>query len=115
MRQGFFDTLGNFGDAKARLTEQGISILEKETSYRVVVTAQSGNASRTWVALIGPKPPKVDPDAPKAPSEAPAPVVPAGGDISASADDNAAASTEANKNNAKNDSNSLNIIYLKAD
>jgi type II secretory pathway component PulK len=111
----FLETVGNFGDAKNRLAEQGISILEKETSYRVVIAAQSGNASRSWVALIGPKPPTVDPEAPKAPGEVPAPAVSPGGDLAGSFEDNAKAADEANKNKAKNSSNSLNIIYLKAD
>lgn len=108
----FLQTLGNFDDAKKRITELGISLLDKETSYRVVITAQSGNANKTWVALIGAKPPKVDPETPAVPGAA-QPVAPEG-DISAPIED-IAKDAEEKKKTAKNDSNSLNIIYLKAD
>jgi type II secretory pathway component PulK len=100
---GFLNTFGDFAEAKKRLQEQGIGILEKESSFRVVVTAQSGSASKTWVAQLGPLPPAVDPPTPQQPTQpGPQPPPNPGGPESPNPPRN-------------NDSNSLNIIYLKAD
>lgn len=106
----FLETLGSFGDAKKRLAEAGVKLLEKNTSFRVAITATSGMATKTWIALIGPMPPSQE----QKPNEQGAPPV----DISAAApptSENPDEKNEQKNNQSKNDSNSLNIIYLKAD
>lgn len=94
----YLETLGKFEDAKKRLTEQGIKFLEGETAYRIIVSAESGQANKTWMALVGEAPPAVD-----SPPVAPPVNPPPGG---------AAPPTKPEGNT---DSKPLNIIYLKAD
>jgi type II secretory pathway component PulK len=98
----FLATLGNFEEAKTRLDGNGITILGPETSYRVVLTAKSGQATKTWTAKIGPLPPKSGeiktPGFPAQPTQ-PQPAQPQNPGTQAQ----------------NSDSNSLNIIYLKAD
>jgi type II secretory pathway component PulK len=96
----FLATLGNFEDAKKRLGEQGIAILGPQTSYQVTITARSGLATKTWLAKIGPLPPRVDP-VPATPGQ-PVPYPQTTNPNGASAA-------------ANNGGDSLNIIYLKAD
>ncbi len=110
----FLNTLGNFEDAKKRLEEQGIGILEQETSYRVIITAQSGSTTKTWVAKIGPLPPKVaaaNQDLPN-PNQPPPPPPNLDGPIQ-DIEDQARKAEEQKKKDTS--SNSLNIIYLKGD
>lgn len=110
----FLNTLGNFEDAKKRLEEQGIGILEKETSYRVIITTQSGSTTKTWVAKIGPLPPKVaapNQDLPN-PNQ-PAPPPPNLDGPIQDIEDQARKAEEQKKKDTS--SNSLNIIYLKGD
>ncbi len=92
---GYLNTFGDFSAAEKRLQEQGFDILEKETSYQVVVTGKSGAATKIWVAKIGPLPPKETKPTTDNPNN------PNGGNSS--------------ETTQKNDSNTLNIIYLKAD
>jgi hypothetical protein len=99
----FLQTMGDFAQAKSRLAQQGITILGQETSYRVTVTAKSGSATRTWTAEVGPLPPQVDQTATSNPN----PVAP-------TSPINTQTPTGTSPNPA-GDSNSLNIIYLKAD
>jgi hypothetical protein len=96
----FLNSLGNFEEAKKRLDEQGVTILGPESAFRVVITAKSGQATRTWFAKLGPMPPSLTttrapqpPPPPNPPPQPQNPGVPA----------------------QNSDSNSLNIIYLKAD
>lgn len=95
----FLGSLGNFEESKKRLEERGITILGPETSYRVVLTAKSGQATKIWAAKIGPLPPSLESKAAPQPA---APVPPAQPQNPGSQAQNS-------------DSNSLNIIYLKAD
>jgi type II secretory pathway component PulK len=111
----FLNTFGNFEDAKKRLDEQGIAILEKESSYRVIITAKSGSTTKTWFAKIGPMPPKIEAaatDAPNPNQPNPAPL-----DLGKSAEELAeqAQKNEEQKKKNSTQSNSLNIIYLKGD
>jgi hypothetical protein len=96
----FLATLGNFEDAQKRLTEQGITILGPQTSYQVAITARSGLATKTWLAKIGPLPPQVDPvpATPRQPVPYPQNPGPSGG-----------------TQTANNGSDTLNIIYLRAE
>lgn len=95
----FLATLGNFEESKKRLDERGVTILGPETSYRVVLTAKSGQATKTWVAKIGPLPPKSEVKNPGQPAQPIQPAQPQNPGTPAQ----------------NSDSNSLNIIYLKAD
>lgn len=98
----FLATLGNFEEAKRRLDERGVTILGPETSYRVVLTAKSGQATKTWTAKIGPLPPKSgEMKTPGFPAPPTQPQVPQPQNPGTQA--------------TNSDSNSLNIIYLKAD
>ncbi len=107
----YLQSIGEFGEAKKRLAEQGIKLVSKETSYRVVVSTSSGSAQKTWVAAVGPEIPKVDTEVtPVTTPQAPAPPA----DISAPADE-AAKTADATKPAKNDDSNSLRIIYLRAE
>jgi general secretion pathway protein K len=100
----FLATLGNFEDAKARLEQSGFTILGPETSYRVTITGKSGQATRTWSAKIGPLPPAPASATNRPPLPAP---------TSTATATSTASNTSTGPQNS--DSNSLNIIYLKAD
>lgn len=100
----FVGTLGNYDDAKKKFEEKGIKILESETSYRVVVSAESGMAKKTWIADVGQLPPKeaAAPGAAPAPPPVPAP-------------QSTSTSTNTSTNTESSDIDSLNILYLRAD
>jgi type II secretory pathway component PulK len=114
----YLDTLGTFGDAKARLEKMGVKILEKETSYRVVITAKSGLASKTWVAAVGPRP-----AAPKPAAGAAGGPATGGTAVNPNVNIDGNPEEEAKKADAANgaagkkagDTESLHILYLKAD
>jgi type II secretory pathway component PulK len=109
----FVKTLGRYDDAEAKLKARNIKILDTETAYRVVITAQSGSASKTWLANIASLPPVIDSPSPQAAAaqaaaaKAQQPQQPPGADDGKAA--KGPAGTEAS------DTDSLNIVYLKAD
>ena len=98
----FLDTQGDYKDLKENAAERGVVLTTKETSYRVVVTSESSNARKTWVAIFGPTPPdlnsKTQPNTPN---------------IDAPAANSSDASNDKNKN--ENDNEIPNILYLKTD
>jgi len=96
----FVNTLGSYDDAKANFTKKGLKILSEETSYRVVISAESGMAKKIWVADIGPPPPKENTGPPQA-APPTAPQNPEG----------TAPPTPAESS----DTESLDILYLRAD
>lgn len=107
--------LGDVDEIRKRLDTKGIKILEKQTSFRVLISTKSGLATTNWVAQIGLGAPAVDmPEKSAEPSKATSPA------IDGSIDDGAAAA-EANKKNkdskdqGKDGDLVPNIIYLKAD
>ena len=98
-----------FQEVKKHFSEKGIKILDSENAFRVIVTGESGAATKTWVASIGPPPP--DPQDAKSPT-APGTTKPP--DISKPADQ-IAKDTE-KKEPAKGDDNKLpTVLYLKTD
>lgn len=107
----FVGTLGNYDDAKARFEKRGIQILQAETSYRVVVVAESGMARKTWTADIGPMPPKeeaapgTNPQQPTQPTQPNPQANPQDGQ-------NPAVKTPGAQSS---DSDSLSILYLRAE
>lgn len=107
--------LGNNAEAaKKRFTDKGIKILADNTSYRVIISSESGSAKKVWVAYVGEAPPEIaQANAPGQTSQQPQ-FVP---DISKSAEENEAAKAAFDEKNKgkKSDSKSLNILYLKAD
>ena len=104
----FLNTLGDYSGAKKRLEDAGIAILEKETSYRITINAQSGSVKKSWTALVGPQPPQVDAPDPNQPKTD----KPAVG-IESSEED--IKKDQEKKKQESSDANTLNIIYLKAD
>ncbi len=108
----YLNTIGRYEDTEKKLKDKNIKVLDAETAYRVVVTAQSGASTKTWVADIGPLPPNLDPPNPQGanpqaqPQPQPqAPAQPPPG----------AAGTAAAPGSETGDIDSLNIVYLKAD
>lgn len=99
-------------EARKNFEKKGIAILDAETSYRAVITAESGLASRTWMADIGGLPPQD----PKATSTATA----VSGQVTTPQTGEAAAqgtSTSTNTSTSANsaDADALNVLYLRAD
>ncbi len=64
----FINTLADYSGLKDDAQARGIVLTTAETSYRVVITSESGNAHKTWVASFGAIPPdpnaKVNPNDP---------------------------------------------------
>lgn len=110
----FLNTFGNFDDAKKRLQEQGIGILDKETAYRVIITAKSGSTTKTWMAKIGPLPPKIPGPGGQNPTQLNQnPNMP---NLDGPIEDIEEKARKAEEQKKKNtSSNTLNIIYLKGD
>jgi type II secretory pathway component PulK len=101
-------TLGSYEDAKKKFDEKGIKILDAESSYRAVITAESGLSKKTWMADIGGLPP-ADPKATstatsQAPQQQPQPQA-----------GNTGTSTNTSTKADSGDSDSLNILYLRTD
>jgi hypothetical protein len=110
----FLQTLGDFGEAKKRLADNGIKILGAETSYRIIVTADSGIVHKSWVAYAGTMPPLTGTDKQEAQQQ----LQQAG--LTNPQATNTATSTSTGTStgtstNANNSGDSLRIIYLKAD
>ncbi len=98
----FLNTMNNFDNAKQNLAKAGITLTTDENSYRVVVTATSGYATKTWVALVGSPPPAVAP--------------PNGQSTATQTQTQTSTSTSTGTASATSSSNQLpTIIYLKAD
>jgi len=96
-------------EAKKRLEENGVKILEEETSYRVAITATSGMATKNWVAQVGPLPPKVEGGKPEAPASPQSPRTATATSTSTST------STSTNTGTETGDDDSLNIVYLRSE
>lgn len=111
----YLNTLGDYAEAKARLEKQGIKVLGPETSYRVSISATSGLATKTWMALVGPLPPSET--TPQQPGQTPQASTPA--PTQTSLDDTEEKFNEkadqAQKTKASDSPEPLNILYLKAD
>jgi type II secretory pathway component PulK len=104
----FIEPMVRLEEVKKRFEERGLKILESESSYRVIVTAKSGGATKTWVARVGPGAPEVQqenqqPGATKPPAGLEGPL------------EDAVKAAENKTDSAKNSSKTPNIIYLKAD
>ncbi|MCO5141525.1 MAG: type II secretion system protein GspK [Oligoflexia bacterium] len=106
----YVETIGRYDDAKNRLQSQGIKFLVDETSYRININIKSGDVFKNWVAHIGPMPPKIDQNTENKQAQ---PEV----DITAPIPEDAATdSQDPNKKNTnKSDTETINVIYLKAD
>lgn len=108
----YIEPMVRLDDVKKRFEERGIKILEAETSYRVIITAKSGGASKTWVARVGPPPPDVEGAATPGQQPTNAPQF----DASKSGEQLEKEAKEKEKTDqAKTDTSVPNIIYLKAD
>lgn len=103
----FVNTLGSYDELEKKFSERGLKILDSDTSYRAVISAQSGMASKTWLADIGPLPPKVD-QTPQAPAQAAAANPPP-------QNTSTSTSTSTSTKTETSDSDSLSIVYLKAE
>ncbi|NUM88031.1 MAG: general secretion pathway protein GspK, partial [Bdellovibrionales bacterium] len=53
----FLDTQGDFKALKDEAAKRGVNFVTEETSYRVLISAESGNSKATWVAWLGNLPP----------------------------------------------------------
>lgn len=113
----FLKTLGNYDDAKKKLDEKGIKVLDSDSTYHAVVMGNSGVATKTWLADIGPMPP-ADPQAtatqtatqvgPGQTSQPPQqPQQQAGSSTSTS--------TNTSTSTSDGDYDSLNVVYLKSE
>ncbi len=109
----YVNTLGSYEDAKKKFEERGIKILEPETSYRAVITAESGLSKKTWMADIGGLPP-LDP---KSTSTATATAQPQAQPNPSPQSPGASSGTGTSTSTSveTGDSDSLNILYLRAD
>lgn len=108
----YLNTLNNYDDAKKRLQENGLNILGTETSYRVIATSDSGAVHKRWEAAMGTMLPLSDADKAEAAQIAQ--------QAGATTPNTQPAETPKSldgeqKPEAKNSSDSLRIIYLKAD
>lgn len=105
---GYLETLGNFDEAKKRFTDRGLKILSSDTTYYAVITAQSGSASKVWLAKFGALPPNVEEKQANTfqPGQPPPQPSPSGTSTSTNTNTNTTVSS---------DMDSLNIVYLKAD
>jgi type II secretory pathway component PulK len=112
----YLESLGDFSEAKERLSRNGVALTTtSNTSYRVLINAQSGSARKTWLASVGPLPPNLDPKPAPGGTQGGTRVDP-GQTLDGSLEDLAKQQANQDKNKkAKNDSDSLHIIYLKAD
>ena len=100
-----------YDDAKQRLTDAGIQLLGGDTSYRVMVSAESGVAYKNWIANVGATPALSDADSAEAKNQA---------KQNPPSIDQPIRETESGENKTttaktKNSSDSIRIIYLKAD
>lgn len=105
----YLNTFNNFDDAKKRIAESGIQILGKETSYRVIVTGESGVSHKTWLASVGVMAPLSAADKLEAQQQNQQAT------FTQAPDPAQKTAAEGEKPEAKNSSDSLRIIYLKAD
>lgn len=103
------DELGFTPDDKDEVEQRGLTLTTKETAFRVLIEAKSGDARRVWVAQLGAEPPDLSP--PKQ-QEQPKPINPdedKGGDN----DDNK--KEDDKKTDTKNDNDAPPIVYLRTD
>lgn len=111
----YVESLGNFQDAKKKVEESGLKILEPTKSYHVVISATSGGASKTWLADVGPLPPK-DPNAKPSSGTAGGTASATSTQTSTSTDTSTGTNDSSKKSStASSDSDSLSIVYLKAE
>jgi type II secretory pathway component PulK len=104
---------GNIQEAKDRFAKNRLTITTEETAYRVVVESNSGNASKTWVAQIGPPPPLPPTNSNNPYANDPNAINTNGLDITA--DPASVNRNNTTNNNGKNDNKLPAIIYLKAE
>ncbi|MGZ3700289.1 MAG: general secretion pathway protein GspK [Bdellovibrionota bacterium] len=107
----FLGTLGSYDDAKKKLTANGITILDPDSTYHAVITANSGVATKMWLADIGPMPPK-DPLS-TATNTATATAQPV---TTTAASNGSSTSTSTNTSTSdSSDLDSLSVVYLKSE
>lgn len=106
----FLDTQGDFKALKDESAKRGVNFVTEETSYRVLISAESGNSRATWVAWLGNLPPKG-----KQPTQDGTPVDPYQIDLSASNPEDVVKPNNTNNSTNKNDNKIPYVLYLKTD
>lgn len=94
-------------DDKKELEQRGLTLTTKETAFRVLIEAKSGDARRVWVAQIGAEPPDLTPKNQEKPPEQPKPINPN--------EDRNSDEDETKKTASKNDNKPPPIVYLRTD
>jgi len=110
----FVNTLGNYQDAQKKLKDKGVKILSPDATYHVVVTAHvdGTNTNKTWLADVGPLPPKDPQQQATPPGVAPTPQPAQPAPQPQDKDKDGKTTTPATSDD---DYDSLSVVYLKAD